>query len=130
MSFNRTLIIVLAIFHFCLGIMLFFNPEGILVYIKGGVTTFPKTICQFTGLSNIMLGLFVYESIRNNNNLLRPIIYLLLFGIGGVYLMFTLKANVFLSVSIYTWRFVSLALLVVALINELYLKRGKGEDKH
>jgi hypothetical protein len=41
--------------------------------------------------------------------------------------MLTVKGNVYLSLSIYTWRFTTLTLLVVALINELSLRKENSK---
>ena len=122
-EFNKVLLKMLAFFHFSLGILLFLNPYVILVYMDGDITTFPYTICKFTGATNIILGLFMYEAIRSKLDLLRPIIYLLIFSFLTLYITFTVKENIQLSLSVYAWRFLTITLLIIALISELLSRK-------
>ena len=123
-KYSRVLLKMLAIFHFSLGVLLLLNPDIILVYLDGDITTTPYTICKLTGATNIILGLFIFEAVRSKIDLLRPIIYLLLLNFLTIYLAFTVKENVHLSLSIYTWKFINSVLLIIALISEL-LSRSK-----
>ena len=77
-QFSKVLLIALALFHFILGVLLLLNPDVILVYLDGDITTIPYTICKLTGATNIILGLFIFEVVRSKIDLLRPIIYLLI----------------------------------------------------
>ena len=123
-QFSKTLLIALALFHFSLGVLLLLNPDIILVYLDGDITTTPYTICKLTGATNIILGLFIFEAVRSKIDLLRPIIYVLILNFLTIYLAFTVKENIHLSLSIYTWKFITSALLIIALISEL-LSRSK-----
>ena len=118
-EFSKVLLTVLALFHFSLGVLLLLNPDVILVYLDGDITTIPYTICKLTGVTNIILGLFIFEAVRSKIDLLRPIIYLLILNFITIYLAFTVKENVDLSLSIYTWKFITSVLLIIALILEL-----------
>ena len=123
MKFNKILIKTLAFFHFSLGVLFFLNPDVILIYMDGNTTTFPYTIGKFTGATNIILGLFMYEAIRSKDDLLRPIIYLLIFDFLTLYIIFTVKESVHLSLSVYLWRLLTIVLLIIALISELLSRK-------
>jgi hypothetical protein len=126
-QFSIILLKVMATFYISLGLILFFNPGVILSFIDGSKTELPYTIIKYAGISDLVLGCFIFESVRKKRELLFPVIYLILFSVLSIYLMLTIKANVYLSLSIYTWRFTTLTLLVVALINELSLRKENSK---
>ena len=122
-QFNEVFLKVLACFYLVLGIIMVFMPELFLVYWDKEVFEFPYTNCIYLGATNIALSLFIFEVVITKANLLRPIIYLIILGIIAVYGMFTMRADVILTLPVYTWRISTLVLLFVALYNELALKK-------
>ena len=100
-----------------------FIPDLFLVYLDKETCESHYTIFMCLGATNIALSLFIFEVVRIKADLLRPIIFLIILGIIAVYGMFTIKAEVVLTLPVYTWRLSSLVLLFVALINELSLEK-------
>ena len=124
-QFNVVFLKVLACFYLFLGVIMVSIPDIFLVYWEKGLFKFPYTIYIYLGATNIALSLFIFEIVRIKADLLRPIIFLIILGVFAIYGMFTVKAGVTLTIPIYTWRLASLAILFIALVNELSLKNNK-----
>ena len=122
-AFNRVFLKVLACFYLFLGIIMVIMPDLFLVYWEKDTFDFPYTMWLYLGGTNIALSLFIFEVVRINADLLRPIIFLIILGVIAVYSMFTMRAEIVLTLPVYTWRLASLALLFLALFNELYLRK-------
>jgi len=122
-QFNVVFLKILACFYLFLGIVMVLIPDLFLVYWDKETFDFPYTICVYLGATNIALSLFIFEVVRIKADLLRPIIFLIILGIIAIYGMITVKADIVLTLPVYTWRLSSLVLLFVALFNELTLSK-------
>ena len=128
-QFNRILLKVLAFFYLLLGIIMFFSPDSFLVYWDKEIIDLPYTITLYGGATNIALSLFIFEVLRIKANLLRPILFLITLAAMSIFAMLSIKAEITLSIPVYTWRFSSLSLLIVALVNELSLRKTKSKTE-
>ena len=81
-------------------------------------------MCLYLGATNIALSLFIFEVVRIKADLVRPIIFLIILGVIAVFAMFTMKAEIVLTLPVYKWRLASLAVLFIALFNELSLRKN------